>query len=496
MVSTLPSHSERTFAAVSRVPNPVRGLIVAVGSLLATVGLIDRERAQRTADLSWPRIVTGLARMSKNAIDIAMVGVAVGSAAIAGVGFAGPFWGLAFSLGGGLAAGTIALVSQRYGANAHAGIGQALRSSAALVVVTTLPLAVLFGLAAPELIGLLTDNPRTIRYGAEYLRIVAIGVPFAGLNLIGSRAYIGVDDAWTPMVVRAGGAVTNIVINAVLIFGLGMGVAGAAIGTVVANVAVTLTFIVGLIRGDLPGTRPFPTSVDPLGSYVDRETAREVVEIGLPVVGRNGIWTVTRFPMLAIVALYGEYTVAAYVVARRIWGLMNTPGWGFGLAASSLVGQELGAGDERDAASYGREITRLAVGTYLVGAVITAAFAPRIVRLFVQDPTEATVPIAIGLVYAAAVAVVPQAVKATIAGALDATGDTRWPFYSQVLGMVVVALPLAYLGATTTLGLWGLYLTFMAESLVPAVINSYRFSTGQWKAISREYRPETPLSDD
>jgi Na+-driven multidrug efflux pump len=128
--------------------------------------------------------------------------------------------------------------------------------------------------------------------------------------------------------------------------------------------------------------------------------------------------------------------------------------------------------------------------------VATAAFAPQIVRLFIDDPTAPAVPIAIVLVYAAAVAVIPQAVKATIAGALDATGDTRWPFYSQVLGMGIVALPLAYLGATTALGILGLALTFLAESLVPAVINYYRFATGRWKAISREYRPETGPADD
>jgi Na+-driven multidrug efflux pump len=194
--------------------------------------------------------------------------------------------------------------------------------------------------------------------------------------------------------------------------------------------------------------------------------------------------------------MFGATTLAAYIIARRIWGLMNTPGWGFGLAAASLVGQELGAEDEDDAESYGREITRLAVATYFVGAVITAVFAPQIVRLFVDDPTSETVPIAIGLVLVGAVAILPQAVKASAAGALDGTGDTRWPFYSQFLGMFVVAIPVAYLGAVTPLGIWGLYLTFFAESTVPAAINYYRFSTGKWKEISREYRPEASPTDD
>jgi Na+-driven multidrug efflux pump len=421
---------------VVRFPNPVRLTVLYIGLGLARAGLIDEARAQRTTDLAWPRIVTGLARMSKNAADAAMVGVGVGPAAIAGVGFAGPYWGLAFSLGAGIAAGTIALVSQSYGAGAHGRLGQAVRSSVLLVIVATIPLAGVYLAVPRELIALLSSDPVAIGYGTDYLRVVAIGVPFAALNLIGSRALIGADDAWTPIDVSA------------------------------------------------------------LGTYADRGTLRDVVEIGLPVIGRNTVWTAARFPMFAALDLFGSTVVAAYVISRRIWGLMNTPGWGFGLAASSLVGQELGGDDESTAESYAREIVRFSLATYLVFAAVVAAFARPIVLGFVGDPGDPSVPVAVGLVYAACVAVLAQGVNRTIAGALDASGDTRWPFYSQALGMFGGSIPLAYLGATTNLGLWGLYLAFFTETFVPAAINYYRFGTGEWKAISREYRPETTISDD
>ncbi|MFB6072333.1 MAG: MATE family efflux transporter [Halobacterium sp.] len=477
------------------VPNPFSWLLRAVGVALARVGLVQEQRARRTAELAWPRIVTGVARMSKSAADVAMVGVALGSTAIAGVGFAGPYWGAAFSLGGGLAAGTIALVSQRFGAGAHDELGQAIRSSAALTVAATVPVAALFHLAPAALVGVLTDDPAAVRYGADYLRVLAFGVPFAGLNLIGSRALIGADDSWTAMVLRAGGAAANVALNAVFIFVLGMGVAGAALGTVASNVVVTSAFAVGLTRGRLPGVGAFPVTVSPIGGYWHPETCRDVVTIGLPVVGRNSVWTAARFPLLAFVGLFGSPVVAAYIVTRRVWGVMNTPGWGFGLAASSLVGQELGRGDEASAASYGREITVFSVATYVLFAAVVAVFARDVVVLFVDDPGAPSVAIAVGMVYAAALAIVPQGVTSAVAGALDATGDTRWPFYSRVVGMFGLAIPLVYLGATTRLGLWGVYLSFFGETVAPAAINYYRFATGKWKAISREYRPDA-ASDD
>ena len=478
------------------VPNPIRLGILWIGLALARLGIIDRDRAVRTTELAWPRVVTGIARMSKNAVDVAMVGVAVGSAAIAGVGFAGPYWGLAFAVGGGIAGGTIALVSQRYGADAYDELGLAVRSSALLVVAISLPITAVFWTYPTELISLLSTNEEAIRLGAIYLQVVALGIPFAGLNLVGSRVLVGSDDAYTAMLVRAGGALANVVLNAILIFGLDLGVLGAALGTVLSNVAVAATFAIGLSLGRFPGIGQFPVRVDPFGTYVDPGTLRDLIEIGLPVIGRNLVWTIAEFPMLRILDIFGQDVVAAFVIARRIWGVMNTPGWGFGLASSSLVGQELGTGDETTAERYGREIIRFAVATYLVSALLIAIFAEPIVHLFVDDPTDPSVPIAIPLVYAACVAVVFQGVSGGAAGPLDASGDTRWPFYSQALGMFGVSIPLAYLGATTPLGLYGLYLAFLAETTVPATINYWRFTSGKWKAISREYRPDAGAGDD
>ena len=481
---------------MSSVPNPFRLVILYVGFALARLGLIDRHRVVRTTDLAWPRIVTGIARMSKNAVDVAMVGVAIGTSAVAGVGFAGPFWGLAFAIGGGVAGGTIALVSQRYGADAVGELGDAVRASVLLVVLVSVPVTVVFWTIPHELISLISSNETAIRFGADYLRIVGLGVPFAGLNLVGSRVLVGCDDAYTAMQLRAGGAVANVVLNVGFIFGLGWGVEGAALGTVLSNIVVTAAFAAGISRGRLPLLGAFPVAIDPLGSYLNPDMLHDLVEIGLPVGARNLVWTAAEFPMLFVLDIFGENTVAAFVIARRIWGLMNTPGWGFGLASSSLVGQELGANDPDEAAAYARDIIRFSVGTYLVSAALIAVFATEIVVLFADSAASPEVPIAVNLVYAACCAVVFQGISGGAAGPLDAAGDTKVPFASQFVGMFLVSIPLAYVGATTALGLWGLYLAFLAETTIPAAINYWRFRSGKWKAISQAYRPDTVVADD
>jgi len=500
---------------VARLPNPFRALILYIGFALAKAGLIDRHRVVRTTDLAWPRIVTGIARMSKNAVDVAMVGVSVGTSAVAGVGFAGPYWGLAFALGGGVAGGTIALVSQRFGAEAYGELGDAVRSSVLLAVLITIPVSATFWTFPTRFIDVLSSNEDAIALGADYLRVVGLGVPFAALNLVGSRVLVGCDDAYTAMQVRAGGAVANIVLSALFIFGLGWGVEGAAVGTVLSNVIAVAAFTIGLVRGRVPGIGEFPISIDPLGSYVNPDMLRDLVEIGVPVGARNLVWTAAEFPMLAILDVFGENTVAAFVIARRIYGIMNAPGWGFGLASSSLVGQELGGEDPAEAEAYARDIIRFSVATYMVFAALTAVFAADLVTLFAETPESPEIPIAVNLVYAACVAVVFQGISGGAAGPLDAAGDTKIPFASQFLGMFCVSIPLAYVGAREAtpaidvpglavtipevslpaIGLWGVYLAFLAETTIPAAINYWRFHSGKWKKISEAYRPDAPADE-
>ncbi|WP_097009181.1 MATE family efflux transporter [Natronoarchaeum philippinense] len=485
------------------MPNPVRWLLLSIGRLLARAGLIDARRAERTTDLAWPRIVTGIARMSKSAADVAMVGLALGSGAIAGVGYASPFWGMAFALGGGFAGATISLVSQRYGADAYDRLSLAVKTSAVVVLAVTTPVAVLFALAPHELISLIGSGSTPIEYGATYLRVVALGVPFAGLNLVGSRTLVGADDAWTPMVLRAGGAVINVGLNAILIFGAGMGVVGAAVGTVVANVAVFGAFVWGFSAGSLPLVGAFPVTVDLSGPHATLDEVRDVVEIGVPLVFTNSAATMAQFPMLAIVGLFGQNVVAAFVVARRVRALMDTPNWGFSLASSSLVGQELGAGDEDDAGRLGHEIISFSVAVYLAIAGAVLVLADPIGSLFVSDPEVK--PLTTAFIAVACISVVFRGVSGGATGPLRASGDTRWPFYAQLLGLYAFTLPIAYagaasvpipvIGAVTPLGIEALYLALVVETLVPAVVTYYRFATGRWKAISRSYRPEASAGD-
>jgi len=424
--------------------------------------------------------------MSKATADVAMVGTALGASAIAGVGYGVPYWTMTFMIGGGIAGGTISLVSQRYGAERPEQIDVAIKVSAVLALAATLPLVVIFWTIPGPLIRLIGSGEAAIEYGTRYLRVASLAMPFSALNLIASRALIGADDAWTPMVVRAGGAVVNVVINAALIFVFGLGVVGAAAGTVVGSIGGTALFAWGLLRGRLPWVGSLPIRIRQTPPHWSEDDARHLIRISTPLALRKIAQNGGQFPMLAIVGLFGPSVVAAYVVALRVRALMNTPGWGFGLASSSLVGQELGRTREFEANAYAQDTLRFTVAAYaIVGGLVFLAADP-VSLLFVSDAS--TLKTTANLIRVTCASVLLWGVMNGAMGPLRASGDTQWPFYGQILGLFAFALPATYLGATTILGIWGLYASLILETGVPAAVTYFRFRTGAWKQVSRSYR--------
>ena len=461
----------------------------ALARSLASAGVIDELRLHATVDLAWPRIVTGFAIMSKRTVDLALVGIVIGPAAVAGLTLANAFWMVAKFLAIGLAGGTVSLVSQNYGGGDIGRASTVVRLSVLLAVAIVIPVVAVFWVAAEPLVGLLGEDPASIGYGATYLVVVAPGLLFEYLNLIASRTYAGVSDTVTPMVVRAGGAVANIALSAAFVLGLEMGVAGAALGTALATALVTVVFAWGMVGRDYArgwGASPVPLTRS--GPWVDTELLRQIATVSAPLVARRAAQGLVVFPLLAIAATFGPVAVAAIGVGRQVRSLIGSFSWGFSIAASTLVGQELGAGAESEAEAYGWGIVRLSALVYVIVAAVVVALGDPIAGVFVNE--SANRELSAQFVRVAAVSVVALGIDGSITGALRGAGDTRVPFLAALAGLYLFAVPLAWLGTVVpALGVGGLLLALFVETAVPMVVNLRRFRSNRWKAVSRDYRP-------
>ena len=207
-----------------------------------------------------------------------------------------------------------------------------------------------------------------------------------------------------------------------------------------------------------------------------------------PLVARRAAQGLVVFPLLAIAATFGPVAVAAIGVGRQVRALLGSFSWGFSIAASTLVGQELGAGAEGEAEAYGWGIVRLSALVYVVVAAVVVALGDPIAGIFVDDPANRE--LSAQFVRVAAVSVVALGIDGSITGALRGAGDTRVPFVAALSGLYLFAVPLAWIGTVVpAVGIGGLLLALLAETAVPMLVNLRRFRSNRWKAVSRGYRP-------
>jgi putative MATE family efflux protein len=464
--------------------------------VLARLGLVDREKAGEAFDLAIPVMVTGGLRVLLRVADFLMVGIALGDAAIAGLELGFQYYFIGFGLALAVTSGTISVVSRLQGADQPERANLAVKQSLWLALAISLPLTAVSWVYAEPLVDVLTDDPQAIDYGATYLSIVMLSMAPRFWSMTAARALAGSADTRTPMYVRLLTLPTNVFLNAVLIFGLGpfpeWEIAGAAAGTAVANTLAAAVFLALLLSGRYVVTLPVR------GRQFDRKLTAEIARVAAPLAGTRLLQTFGRFPFLFILGVLGTPALAAYAIGRRVILLAMMPAWGYSTAASTLVGQYIGAGEDADADAYGWQTLRIALITQLLIAGVIVVGARPIAAAFGTEHVDLTVT----FVRVFGLGVAGFSVSRTMRGSLRGAGDTRWPLYGTTLGTYAVRLPIAALalpaGFAVGLPLVGslpvgmgygfvaIYVAILADFYLRAAVNTGRFYSGKWKQVARE----------
>ncbi len=472
----------------------LRDVLLLFPAGLARIGVLDRRKGEEAFDLAVPAMVTGGLRTVLRTVDFLMVSIAVGDVGVAALELGFQYYFIPFGLALALTSGTISAVSRFEGAGDHAEADFAIKQSLWLALLLSIPITVASWLYAEPLIDLLTNDADAIELGATYLRIVMLSVSFRFWSMIAARALAGVGDTRTPMYVRLITLPTNIALNAALIFGVWLfpplGVEGAAWGTALANALAGIIFLWLLVSG----RRTVRLRLG--GKQWDTAIAKEIVRVGTPLAGTRLARTFGRFPFLFVLGTLGTPVLAAYAIGRRVMLLALMPAWGYSTAASTLVGQAIGAGEDREAAEYGWQTLRLALVTQLLIAAVIVTLARPIALAFGTEHVDLTVT----FVRVFGLTVAGFAMSRTMRGGLRGAGDTRWPFYGGVVGTWALRLPIAVLAlpAGTAIvvgdlsipigmgmGIVAIYLAIVADMYARAAINVYRFWTGKWKDVAR-----------
>ena len=440
-------------------------------------------RQRSVLALAWPSLVENLLLLFMGMASLMMVG-RLGPSAMAGVGAANQVANLLVVLFSGLAIGNTSLVARAVGAGesqlARDGTRQALLLGAAL----SAALAVVCFPFAPLILSLLGAAPDVVADGTLYLRAIIVTIPLLALSLLANGSLRGAGDTRTAMWVTGAENVVNVAVAYPLIFGVGplpvLGLAGAACGLVAGRTVACVLSLMALgarRAGHLSGTFGALRDWRPDGPLL-----RRLIAVGGPAAGENGsIQFGMMFFSLMVIHL-GTAAFAAQQVVFSAASLSMLPGLAFSVAATTLVGQHLGAGDPKGAARSGWQSTAAAMGWMSLGGLVFFLFPAPIIRLYTNDPD--VIAAAISGIRVVGLGQPLQAAAFVLAGALRGAGDTRTTMLVGGASMWGVRLSLAYtFGLALGWGIPGVWIGWCGDWCARGLTFLWLFRRGRWQKL-------------
>jgi putative MATE family efflux protein len=424
--------------------------------------------------LAWPSILSNLAGSVAGLVDVKIV-AELGPSAVAAVGGGMRLYFASQAAMIAITAGTTALVARAIGGRNPGEAERVTRASLAVALLFSLAITLLgFALAEP-LARSFDLDAETARQSARFIRVISLfNVGFAAFGVLGASLRAA-GDVRTPLWVGAGANVVNALLDYALVLGhFGapqLGVVGAAVATGTSFALAGLALAV-LWRRSARRLRPDPEPA------LTRARVGSVLRIGVPAAVEQVFWQGGLIGFLYVVAHYGRDAFAAYNIGVQILSFSFVVGFGFSIAASTLVGQHLGAGDPAAARAGGWRAMRWSVCAMVaLGAVILAS-GELIARALIDDPEVVRLTRIFLFMLGAAQPL--MAIEYALGGALRGAGDTRFPLLTTLVGLVGVRLGLASAGAALGLDIAWVYGALILDYAVKAVLLTLRFRSGAW----------------
>ncbi len=427
--------------------------------------------------LAGPLIAGNVLQTVYNLADMFWVGK-LGANAVAAVAITFPTEWLLISMAMGVTIAGAALVSQWIGAGrpkeANLAAGQTLGLSFMIAVV----LAAGAYNARFALLRFLGASGPLYEPTLAYVSVIFWAVPFTFLFMAYRSVMQGAGDTVRPMYLVIASNVLNIVLDPLLIFGVGpfpqMGIAGAAWATLTARAVAAIIGVYLLFRGNM-AIQLRPRHLRPHWPII-----RQLLAVGIPGGIDGAARSFSAVAMIAIVTRFGPIATAAYGIGVRVMSLVWSVSGAMGQAVATGVGQNLGAEQGARAERVSKLGTALTFAAISVFGVLAVIFAPAIIGVFVQDPdviTEGTRFLRIsgwGFGFSGALMV--------IQGAFQGAGRTTYSMALSILNRWLLRLPLAaLLGWTFGLGPAGMWWAFLISDMLGFGVGAAWLQWGRWQ---------------
>ncbi|MEU8697805.1 MATE family efflux transporter [Streptomyces sp. NPDC048680] len=400
-------------------------------------------------------------------VDSAIVGH-LGTPQLAGLAVAAALLTTAVSIFVFLAYATTAAVARRVGAG---DLTSAIRQG-----MDGIWLAILLGLAvialtlplAPWLVEVFGASHTAAPYATTYLRISSLGIPAMLVVMAATGVLRGLQNTRTPLYVAIGGFAANGALNVGLVYGAGLGIAGSAWGTVIAQVAMAVAYLVVVVRG----ARRHGASLRP-----DAAGIRASAQAGVPLLVRTLSLRAVLLIATAVAARLGDTDLAAHQIILSLWSLMAFALDAIAIAGQAIIGRYLGADDAKGAREACRRMVQWGVASGVLFGVLIVLARPLFVPLFTSDQSVQDTLFPALLVVALTQPI--SGVVFVLDGVLMGAGDGPYLAWAMLVTLAVfapVALLVPHLGG----GLTVLWCAMALMMLVRMATLWLRTRSGKW----------------
>ena len=453
-----------------------------------------RESTSRKVwQLAWPTIISNLLFTTVGFGHI-RIAAELGTSAVAAVTTGHRVFFLIQAVMMGLSVAATALIARSWGADDVKRAEHAAWTSLQVSIILAACLALPTLIIPTSIAGLFGLDAATTLSAGEFIFWLGVFSVSSAVNMILSTALRATGDVITPLWFLLASSVLNIFFGYHLALGHGpteaFGVSGISLGGGSAGLTVTLVFLMFWWRGRF--------NLGPSKEVrIDWSRVRQLFTIGAPAMIEQGIIQLSFLVFFGIVAQYGTNAYAAYGIGITIVSFPIVIGFGFGIAAATLVGQQLGAGRPEAAIAAGWRSLRLALIAMIAGSVVLIVFVDELARFMIDDPE--VIHFTKVFLYMIALAQPMMACEMALAGALRGAGDTRFPLFSTFCGLMLGRLIPAWVFASLGLSVYWIFAVMIFDYSLKAVLLIHRFRSHKWldvKVDSPEDRAsEAPIMD-
>ncbi|WP_436737755.1 MATE family efflux transporter [Streptomyces sp. BBFR102] len=399
--------------------------------------------------------------------DSAIIGH-LGTAQLAGLAVASALLTTAVSVFVFLAYATTGAVARRVGAgDLSAAIRQGMDGIWLALILGAAVIAVVLP-TAPTLIDLFGASETAAPYAVTYLRISSFGIPAMLVVLAATGVLRGLQNTRTPLYVAVGGFVANAVLNVVLVYGAGLGIAGSAWGTVIAQCGMAAVYLVVVVRG----ARKHGASLKP-----DVAGIRASAQAGAPLLVRTLSLRAVLMIATAVAARLGDTEIAAHQIILSLWSLLAFAMDAIAIAGQAIIGRYLGAGDPAGAKAVCRRMVEWGIASGIALGVLVVVSRPLFIPLFTSD--AAVKDAALPALLVVAICQPLSGIVYVLDGVLMGAGDGPYLAWAMLLTLAIFT-PFALLIPSWGGGLtavWGAMALMMATR---AVTLALRTRSGRW----------------